>query len=232
MPNLPINNTFESYSLSTRLTFLIFLSLSLCLSSVPTYADNFQKGQDAFGKTALKLSMPLAVNRHSGAQGNIAWLYESGLGVPKDYKESVKWYRLSAEQGNAGSQNNLAGMYRNGKGVAEDYKEAVKFYTLAANQGYVHAQYNLDLLYEYGEGVHFNSYEAHKWFRLAADQGDASSQLELGMIYQSGDGVTINGAEALNGTSWQQIRETPQPNLVLPAFMQMETESQKIKRKL
>jgi len=26
-------------------------------------------------------------------------MYDRGQGVPKDYKEAVKWYRLAAEQG-------------------------------------------------------------------------------------------------------------------------------------
>ena len=34
-------------------------------------------------------------------------MYAKGDGVPQDYKEAVKWFRLSAEQGNAKAQSNL-----------------------------------------------------------------------------------------------------------------------------
>jgi len=34
-------------------------------------------------------------------------IYSKGQGVPQDYKEAVKWYRLSAEQGVAQAQYNL-----------------------------------------------------------------------------------------------------------------------------
>ena len=52
-------------------------------------------------------------------------MYENGLGVPKDDKEAVKWYRLSAAQGNALGEGHLGIMYADGRGVPQDYKEAV-----------------------------------------------------------------------------------------------------------
>ena len=40
-----------------------------------------------------------------------------GLGVPQDYAEAVRWYRLAAEQGNANAQYSLGGaMYGTGRG--------------------------------------------------------------------------------------------------------------------
>ena len=35
-------------------------------------------------------------------------MYEYGQGVVQDHKEAVKWYRLSADQGDALAQINLA----------------------------------------------------------------------------------------------------------------------------
>ena len=42
-------------------------------------------------------------------------MYDNGKGVPQDYAEAVKWYRLAAEQGYARAQYNLGLMYDNGK---------------------------------------------------------------------------------------------------------------------
>jgi len=53
-------------------------------------------------------------------------MHHKGDGIAQDNKEALKWYRLSAEQGNADAQNNLAVMYRKGEGVTQDYQEAVK----------------------------------------------------------------------------------------------------------
>jgi TPR repeat protein len=59
-------------------------------------------------------------------------MYESGEGVPQDYKEAHKWYRLAAAQGNADAQNNLGAMHENGEGVAQDYVRAHMWFDVAA----------------------------------------------------------------------------------------------------
>ena len=41
--------------------------------------------------------------------------------VPRDYKETAKWYKLAAEQGNARAQYNRGVMAANGWGVLADY---------------------------------------------------------------------------------------------------------------
>ena len=60
--------------------------------------------------------------------------YFNGEGVPPDYQEAVKWYRLAAEQGYAMSQFSLGGMYAIGQGVREDYVQAHKWISLAASR--------------------------------------------------------------------------------------------------
>ena len=46
------------------------------------------------------------------AQNNLGYCYEGGIGVPINYAEAVKWYKLSAEQGCAKGQNNIDGAIR------------------------------------------------------------------------------------------------------------------------
>ena len=71
-------------------------------------------------------------------------MYDEGEGVPQDYQEALKWYRLAAEQGDANAQCSLGVMYYEGQGVQQDYKAAIKLWKLAAEQGHEEAQYNLD----------------------------------------------------------------------------------------
>ena len=59
-------------------------------------------------------------------------MYGQGLGVTQDYTESVKWYRMAADQGYAISQHNLGFMYGEGLGVTQDYVQAHKWYNIAA----------------------------------------------------------------------------------------------------
>jgi len=58
--------------------------------------------------------------------------YDKGQGVPQDYREALKWYRLAAEQGNAAAQNNLGTMYERGLGVPQDKVLAYALYNLSA----------------------------------------------------------------------------------------------------
>ena len=41
-------------------------------------------------------------------------MYTFGQGVPQNYTEAAKWYRLAAEQGNAQAQYNLGFLYAEG----------------------------------------------------------------------------------------------------------------------
>lgn len=56
-------------------------------------------------------------------------------GVKQDYFEAVKWYRLSAEQGEASAQTNLGVMYSSGKGVLENIEEAKYWLARACENG-------------------------------------------------------------------------------------------------
>ena len=75
-----------------------------------------------FGAVALAL---LAV-------GGPARADDRGEGVLQSYDESIKWTRLSAEQGNSQTQYNLGAMYETGRGDARDMVEAHKWFNLAA----------------------------------------------------------------------------------------------------
>ena len=59
--------------------------------------------------------------------------YYNGQGVPQDYKEAVKWYRLSAEQGDTLAQGKLGMMYIEGKGVFQDYTLANMWFNLCGS---------------------------------------------------------------------------------------------------
>jgi TPR repeat protein len=80
-------------------------------------------------------------------------MYYNGLGVPQNYAEALKWYRLAAGQGNADAQYNSGVMYTKGQGVPQNYAEALKWCRLA-DHGFASAQTNLGVMYENGEGCH------------------------------------------------------------------------------
>ena len=83
-------------------------------------------------------------------------MYERGIGVSKNERESLVWYRKSAEQGYSNAQFNLAVMYENGRGTAVDFDQAHQWYRKAAVQGDGLAVGNLGMLYIRGQGVKQN----------------------------------------------------------------------------
>ena len=54
--------------------------------------------------------------------------------MTKDEVEAVRWYRKSAELGNAAAQSSLGMMYADGVGVVKNEMEAVKWYRKAIEQ--------------------------------------------------------------------------------------------------
>jgi TPR repeat protein len=89
----------------------------------------------------------------ASAQNDVGWIYQQGLGVPRDYNEALRWFRKSADQGFFRAENNLGIMYENGWGVPQDMAEAARWYKMSADQGHPKAQFNLASMYAGGRGV-------------------------------------------------------------------------------
>jgi TPR repeat protein len=68
------------------------------------------------------------------AQNALGFMYDAGNGVPTDYQEAVRWYRLAAEQGFARSQFSLGLSYGLGRGVPRNDVLAYMWMNLATAQ--------------------------------------------------------------------------------------------------
>ena len=79
---------------------------------------------------------------------HLGFMYANGQGVPQDYAEAVKWYRLAAEQGDEKAQFNLGFQYANGQGVPQNHAEAYVWFNLAAASGDNNSSENRDILAE------------------------------------------------------------------------------------
>ncbi|MBL1276715.1 MAG: sel1 repeat family protein [Ectothiorhodospiraceae bacterium] len=120
-----------------------------------------QQGVKKNHKTALKWYGLAADQGHKTAKLTLAKLssemikspelsasaaYENGLnflkgrGVSRDYKQAVKWFSQSAEQGYADAQYNLGELYNKGRGVRKNKKVALQWYKSAAAQGHIKAK--------------------------------------------------------------------------------------------
>ncbi|MEE9250825.1 MAG: tetratricopeptide repeat-containing serine protease family protein [Alphaproteobacteria bacterium] len=154
----------------------IALAVVLMFGLVTPVWAGLMEGYQALARgdyeTFLREFLPLAEQGHDTAQYILGELYENGEGVPQDYAEAAKWYRMAADQGVAAAQLNLGGLYARGEGVPQNYAEAVKWYRKSAAQGYARAQASLGAMYAIGKGVPQDYVQAHMWFNLAAAAGE------------------------------------------------------------
>lgn len=122
------------------ITLFTTLAAILIYIAMPFYLDPVDDGFDAFPngnhELAFELISDSAEQGNAIAQYSLGVLYDIGNGVPQDYTEAAKWYRLAADQGNAFAQNNLGAAYNVGNGVPQDYILAHMWTNLATTNGY------------------------------------------------------------------------------------------------
>lgn len=122
-------------------------------------------------KTSLIFLQPVAEAGNVWAQARLGWMYESGLGIAKNYDLAIQWYEKAADQGDMVAQQSLGQMYRYGKydgGVKKDYVKALKWFRLSAEQGNRMSQQHMGDMYKQGLGVKQSDIEACFWYEVAS----------------------------------------------------------------
>lgn len=107
----------------------------------------------------------------------------------KEYREAIKYFRISAVQGDISALFNLGQIYYHGYGVPKDYLAAFQYYINAAKLGDPKSQYLIGYMYYDGIGIENNFEEASKWFIKSASQNYPKAQYYLGNMYSDGKGV-------------------------------------------
>lgn len=170
----------------------VITSALLMLALAP--AARGDDSEDCENAATLLKSDPqrvIAACRRLGDQGDvaaqfkIAAMYYLGSGMPRDYAQAARWYRLAAEQGSPAAQLSLGGLYMQGLGVRQDDLEAAKWIRRAAGSGLAEAQLMLGVAYRDGKGVPKDMGESVRWTRKAAEQGLPKAQFVLGLLYLS-----------------------------------------------
>jgi uncharacterized protein len=130
---------------------IIYLTIVIALGTTGTsWGADYQKGVAAYISgdyvTALREWSPLAQLGDARAQFQVGALYDSGEGVPQNYKIAMKWFTHAAEQGRTDAMNRLGIGYRNGQGVLQDYVYAHMWTNIAAASGNPAASLNRDII--------------------------------------------------------------------------------------
>ena len=159
--------------------------------------------------TAFREFMPLAVAGDPlAAQFNIGRMYARGEGVPQNYAEAVRWYRMAADQGNAHSAVQPRRDVLPRPGRTSELCRGGALVSHGRRPGRAEAQSNLGVMYVLGQGVPQNYAEAVRWFRLAAAQGNANAQFNLGVMYYVARAYLRTMPRPCAGIAWPPIRAT------------------------
>jgi len=103
-------------------------------------AQDFDRGVESYlegdYQSALHEFQVLAENGDAGAQHLLGQMFRRGAGVPQDFSEAMKLWKLSADQGYVEAQYTLGVMYYYGAyGVPEDHVQALAWLNLTVAQG-------------------------------------------------------------------------------------------------
>lgn len=152
----------------TRLLLLIILMpFSLILKAQNLYLDNIQKAEQGDAE----------------AQNNIGRCYALGIGVGKDTKQAMVWFKKSAAQGNTKGIINVGTCYQ------DDWKfeKARSYYEDALSKRDIRAYYFLGWLYAsplWQKGIDLA--KSLSYFQQGAAAGDVRSQYQLSKDYNIG----------------------------------------------
>ncbi|MDP2000566.1 MAG: tetratricopeptide repeat protein [Rhodoferax sp.] len=137
----------KSAERNSKMKWRYLIAFIAAISMAKPVFAGFDEGIAAYKKNDYAVALlelkPLATAGNPTAQSFLGFMFANGHGVQQDFKEAVKWFRLSAAQGDADAQLKLGVSYHSGEGVPQDYKEAVKWFRLAAAQGGAIAQFVL-----------------------------------------------------------------------------------------
>jgi len=112
---------------------ITFLLLAITLF----FGANLQEGKKQFDKKEYKRAFEtfMMVARDGMiAKYNVGLMYEFGLGVKKDIKNAIAFYKMSANDGYDKAQFTLGNAYLKGIGVKKNINIALSYYQLAAKQ--------------------------------------------------------------------------------------------------
>jgi hypothetical protein len=125
----------------------------------------------------------------------LAWFYDAGRHVPRNYGQAAELYRRVAEN-NPSVQWRLGVMYDTGQGVREDPEQAVRLFRRAAAEDEPNAHASLGVMHATGRGVRTDLTQAMRYSRRAADLGAPAGYFQVGWLYQYGLGVNRSADEA------------------------------------
>ncbi|QQT25352.1 SEL1-like repeat protein [Sphingobacterium spiritivorum] len=130
-----------------------------------------------------------AMEDFPAAWNDIGYLYQNGIGYPKDMERAMVAYQKAAELGNGLALANLGDLYFYGH-VELDYDRALDYYRKAEKKRHPRVENMAEIYYQKKDYTNLLRY-------LRKDYGDTFSAIYYGILYDYGYGVKQNAKKSV-----------------------------------
>lgn len=161
--------------------FTLFVCLATNAADGQTLIETARQLIDAGdGRKALRLLLPAARQGDPDAAYWLGRLYfYDQAGVPRNDRESFRWFSRAAQAGHPGGQYKLGSLYYLGRGTQRDVRLALRWWAKAALWGHPEALNNLGALLAIGEGIAADPELGLALQMMAAQRGSEAAQQNL-----------------------------------------------------
>lgn len=143
--------------------------------------QDVEKARDLFEEASNK--------GYGKATSMIAEMYDSKVYGKENVKESFKWYRKAALQGDAEGMYYTGMMYLTGRYVGKDTKNGLKWINKVAETTEKDADVWIGSIYQYPEFGVFDTKKAIEYYNKAIKKGNPKGYGYLGEMYLFGEGA-------------------------------------------
>jgi TPR repeat protein len=170
------------------------------------YFKGYGTGKDLTKAFSLLYGAAIKGSSSIESQKLLGEFFLTGTGIPRNYREAMKWYLLSAKNGDRESQSELACLFFTGKGGERDFFKAFYWFEKSALQGLATAQYSLGIMYYSGNGVEkVDILKAYAWLSLSAAHGFFDAIIARDYIETIINSEELNTAQTMAMELFQQI---------------------------
>ena len=118
----------------------------------------------------------------SSAAYSLGKLFLEGKVILKDINQVIRYFAISAEDGNQWGELSAGKLFLQGKDISKDIDKGINYLTKSSVEGNQFAQYLLGKAYLLGKGVNKDKDAAVKWLTQSADQGNEYAKIYLDNI--------------------------------------------------
>lgn len=191
-----------------RITWLLMAALL----AAPVKAD-YDKGLRLLerdeDRNAAEEFLKVARQGDHRAMMALGAMYAGGRGVPKDYRESLNWYKEAARYGRSDAMYRVGLIHEGGYGLRENLREAARHFLDAAKLGYIEAQFKIAMMYRDGVVFDEDPVRAYAWFSVTGHTGHGEANTELAKLAETLTPEQLVEAK-LTAQEYQQLYTAPE----------------------